>query len=129
MAKKVTIDNLDEVIKDILNEYGDEVDSNINEITKKVGQTGAKALKEASKETFNGDKYYKGWTYKTTTSRLATTVTIYNNKMAGLTHLLEHGHAMVVGGRTVGKVEGRLHIRPVEEKLIKEYESEVKSKL
>lgn len=125
MAKKVTIDNLDEVIKDMLDEYGDEVSTNISTITKKVGQTGVKALKASSQESFNGDKYYKGWTYTTKEGRLYTTVTIYNGKLAGLPHLLEHGHAKVNGGR----VEGRAHIRPVEEKLINAYESEVKSKL
>lgn len=124
MAKKVTIDNLDEAIKDILNEYADDIDANIAIVTKKIGQTGAKALNSSARSTFEGNKYSKSWTSKTEQGRLYTTVTIYS-RIPGLPHLLEHGHALVGGGR----VKGRAHIQPVEEKLIKEYEEEVTAKL
>lgn len=128
MAKKVTIDNLDEAIKGILNEYADDIDANIAIVTKKIGQTGAKALNSTAKSTFEGNKYSKSWTSKTEQGRLYTTVTIYS-KMPGLPHLLEYGHALVAGGRKQGKVDGRAHIQPVEEKLIKEYEKEVTASL
>ena len=128
MAKKVTIDNMDEAIKGILNDYADDIDANIAIITKKIGQTGAKALNSSAKTNFNGTKYSKSWTSKTTQGRLYTTVTIYS-RMPGLPHLLEYGHALVAGGRKQGKVDGRAHIQPVEEKLIKEYEREVTAKL
>lgn len=124
MAKKVTIDNLDEAIKGILNEYADDIDANIAIVTKKIGQTGAKVLNSSAKSTFEGNKYCKSWTSKTEQGRLYTTVTIYS-RIPGLPHLLEHGHALVGGGR----VKGRAHIQPVEEKLIKEYEKEVTAKL
>ena len=124
MAKKVTIDNLDSAIKSILDEYASDVNTNIDIITKKIGQTGAKALNNASKSTFEGNKYSKSWTSQTTWGRLYTTVTIYS-RIPGLPHLLEHGHAMVGGGR----VKGRAHIQPVEEKLVAEYEREVTAKL
>lgn len=124
MAKKVTIDNLDEAIKGILNEYADDIDANIAIVTKKIGQTGAKALNSTAKSTFEGNKYSKSWTSTTEQGRLYTTVTIYS-RIPGLPHLLEHGHALVGGGR----VKGKAHIQPVEEKLIKEYEKEVTAKL
>lgn len=124
MAKKVTIDNLDEAIIGILNEYADDIDANIAIVTKKIGQTGAKALNSSAKTNFNGTKYSKSWTSTTEQGRLYTTVTIYS-RIPGLPHLLEYGHALVGGGR----VKGRAHIQPVEEKLIEEYEKEVTAKL
>ena len=40
MAKKVTLDNLASEIEKILDEYGDEVDDKLDEITKRIGQKG-----------------------------------------------------------------------------------------
>lgn len=128
MAKKVTVENLGDVVSDILQEYSDDIDANIAEITKKVGQTGVKALKASSRENFNGTKYASKWTYTTEQKRLYTVVTIYN-RMAGLPHLLEHGHALIAGGRNVGRVEGREHIAPVEKELVDTYYNQVVSKL
>ena len=124
MATKVTIDNLDKVIEGILSDYEDDVSTNIDIITKKVGQAGVKALNNASKSSFDGKKYSKSWTSTTERGRLYSTVTLHS-KMPGLPHLREHGHAKVGGGR----VQGRVHIEPVEQKLIQEYEREVTAKL
>ena len=48
-------------------------------------------------------------------------LTIHNKDHYYLTHLLEHGHAKKGGGR----VEGKPHIRPAEEQVIKEFMAEV----
>ena len=125
MATKITIDNLDSTVKKILEEYEGEVDSNMAQITKKVGDAGVKALKNESKSTFDGNKYWKGWKATTEQHRLYTKVIIHNAKLPGLPHLLEFGHAKVGGGR----VKGRVHISKVESELIKDYESEVLRKL
>ena len=129
MAKKVTIDNLDDTIKDILNEYSNSVSGNLGIIIKKVTQTGVKALKSESKSKFGTvakrkKKYADTWTSKYEEGRLSKQGTIYNTQ-AGLPHLLENGHAKVNGGR----VEGKAHIKPVENEIIRLYESEVLSKL
>ena len=124
MATKVTIENLDIAIQNILQEYEDDVSANLDEITRKIGKTGVKALNNASKSAFDGNKYNKSWTSTAEKGRLYTTVTLHS-KLPGLPHLLEHGHAKVNGGR----VKGRAHIEPVEQKLVKEYEREVKAKL
>lgn len=129
MAKKVTLDSFDAEIKKILDEYGDEVLSNLDEITKRIGQKGAQLLKNESSSNFGGSgKYAKGWTYQVQQGRLYTTVTIYN-RTPGLPHLLEHGHAVVVGGRKYADYSGKVHIQPVETELINDYEREVVSKL
>lgn len=124
MATKVTIDNLDKEIEKILNSYGDEVSLNLDMITQKVGKAGVKALNSSAKATFKGKKYSKSWTSTVEKGRLYSTV-ILHSKMAGLPHLLEFGHAQVGGGR----VNGRAHIQPVEQKLVTQYEREVKAKL
>lgn len=133
MAEKVTVDNLDDVVKSILKEYEDDVSKNMTDITKKVTKAGVQALKAESKSKFGTvkkrkRKYADTWTSKSEVGRLYTKGTIYNSQ-PGLPHLLENGHAKVGGGRVKGKVEGRPHIAPVEEMLIKLYEEEVMTKL
>ena len=134
MAKKVTINNLQEEIDKILEDYGDEIYNNIDAITKQIGKKGVQAVKNSSKSTFNGKTYASGWTSTANKQRLYTSVVIYNKKQAGMAHLLEHGHVSSNGtGRNYhtdkAPVKGRAHIEPVEEKLIAEYEREVVAKL
>lgn len=129
MATKVTIDNLDKEIKKIFNEYSGSVMSNLDQITRQTTKKGVQALKSESKSTFGTvkkrkKKYASTWTSKFETGRLSRQGIIYNTQ-AGLPHLLEHGHAKVNGGR----VQGRAHIQPVEQKLVTEYEREVKARL
>ena len=54
MAKKVTIETLGEEVKKILNEYGEDVTTNLSQITKAIGSKGASALKNESHEKFGG---------------------------------------------------------------------------
>ena len=127
--KKVTLDTLEEELNKILDEYAGDIESNLDEITKRVGKKGALALKNESLAAFPDSKKHKKrygstWTSRADKQRLYTTVTIYNSQ-PGLPHLLEYGHASRNGGR----VQGKAHISPVEEKLILEFEREVESKL
>lgn len=125
---KVTPDKLGAEIDKILAKYGDEVEENIDAIRKKVAQKGAQALRNESKSKFNGTDYAKGWTVTEVKNPHYTSAVIHNKK-PGLPHLLEYGHVLILGGRTVGRVQGREHIAPVEQKLIEEFENEVVSKL
>lgn len=125
-SRKCTPEQLPQVIQSILDEYANDVTSNIPEIAERVAKEGVRALRASSKSKFKGSgKYASGWTSQTEHGRLSTKVTIYNGKLPGLPHLLEHGHANVDGGRTPGKV----HIAPVEEKLVKEFEEKVENEL
>ncbi len=121
MAKKTSIDKLDEAIEKALSDYANDVSTGIAEATQAVGKAGVRALKAEAKNKFGGTgKYAKSWKAKTDTTRTGTTVTIYST-MPGLPHLLEHGHANRGGGRT----PGREHIAPVEEELVEKFTKKV----
>lgn len=124
-SKRIKADRLGEEIDKIMKDYSDNISSELDEITKKIGRKGATAIKNEAHEKFNGDQYYKGWTVSTVKWPHYTSVIIHNKDHYQLAHLLEHGHAKVGGGR----VEGRAHIAPVEESLMEEYERTVVSRL
>ena len=126
MSRLVPIDRLALEVERILQEYGEDVQKNLGDIVKQMSKKGAQTLRSQSRGTFGGTgKYAKGWTSTAQTSRVSAQGTIYNQDLPGLPHLLEFGHANRGGGRTAG----RAHIAPVEQALIKEFESKVKSKL
>lgn len=125
MPKRTPIDKLTQTVSKVLEEYGEEVQDKLDEIVPKLTKKGAQTLRQQSKATFGGTgKYASGWTTQIETGRVSTQGTIYN-KTPGLPHLLEYGHALRQGGRT----KGRPHIKPVEEALVKEFESKVKKEL
>lgn len=125
MGRKIPVDKLTQEVDKILYEYGGDVQGNLNTIVGQMSKKGAQTLRQQSKNTFGGTgKYAKGWTSTVETGRVSAQGTIYN-KTPGLPHLLENGHALRGGGRT----PGRPHIKPVEEALVREFESKVKSKL
>lgn len=124
MAKRCPIDKLQETIKKTLDEYGDTIREDVDVVVKKVTRAGVTAVKSEARAKFNGSKYASSWTSTVETGRMSTQGTIYN-KIPGLPHLLENGHAKRGGGR----VEGRPHIAPVEETIIEQYMREVESKL
>jgi hypothetical protein len=103
-----------------LQEYSSDVIDGIDEASEKISKNAVKKLKQDSPK--DTKKYSKGWAVKTekkygeTNSHI-----IYNKNKPQLTHLLEHGHAKRGGGR----VEGKPHIRPVEEQVIQEFSAEV----
>lgn len=124
MAKRVPIDRLTSEVEKILENYGEDVQQNLNTIVGEISKKGAKTLNQQAGQTFEGNKYRKSWTTQVETKRTSAQGTIYS-KIPGLPHLLEYGHALRQGGRTTG----RAHIAPVEEALVREFESKVKSKL
>ena len=81
-------------------------------------ETTLKLVCEIHKRT--GD-YKKSWKVKTTKGKGFVSCIIHNATDYQLTHLLEKPHLKRNGGLTTPKV----HIAPVEEKSIKQYEQEV----
>lgn len=122
MAKKTPIDKFSAAIHDILAEYGEDISENVGAAVAAVTKKGAQAVKQNSRAPFGGTgEYAAGWTSRIDTGRMSTQGVIYNKK-PGLPHLLENGHAKRGGGR----VSGRVHIKPVEETMIAEFEKAVK---
>ena len=52
-------------------------------------------------------------------------IIIHNRTDYQLTHLLEKGHILKRGGRTLGRVPAKVHIAPVEERAIKNLEEAI----
>ena len=80
-----------------------------------------KELKETSPK--RTGKYSKGWRVKTEKGRGFINCTIHNATNYQLTHLLEKPHLTRNGRRTTPKV----HIAPVEEKCIEEFQKGVEN--
>lgn len=123
---KVPAEQLAQAVDKILQKYGEDVQDNLSDVVKDMTKKGAQTLKSEARGAVGGTgKYASGWTSQAETGRVSAQGTIYNSRLPGLPHLLEHGHANRGGGRTAG----RPHIARVEEALIKEFESKVKAKL
>lgn len=123
MARKVGVDGLRSAINKILKEYGDGVNADVSKVVQRTGQRAAKALREESRAKFKTQhnyQYAKGWTASMDKGRYDAT-SIVHNKVPGLPHLLENGHAKRGGGR----VAGRPHIAPVEAAVVSQFETEM----
>ena len=117
----ISIDQLAAEIAKGLAEYSQDVVEKVNVSSEKVGKAAVKQLKQTSPK--KTGKYAKSWTMSTEKEIGQPHKRIIHAKAPHyrLTHLLEHGHAKVGGGR----VEGRPHIRPAEEMVIEEFVKEV----
>ena len=124
MGDKCTIDNLAKTIMEGLQEYADVASADVKTAVRKAGKSvKADIAANAPKRT---GAYSKSWTVKTqkeTANSLE--VVVHSKNRYQLAHLLEHGHAKRGGGRVAGKS----HIAPAEEKAIKELEEEISRKL
>ena len=106
-------------VNTLLNEYSTDIQESIAEIAQKVAKNGANTLKNTSPK--RTGKYSKGWRVKTTKGKGQIECVVYNGTNWQLTHLLEKPHLLRNGRLSTPKV----HIYPVEQKCIKEYETEV----
>ena len=95
----------------VLEEYDEELDKAVNVSMRAVAKEAAEKLKATSPR--KTGKYANGWAVD---SNFRTkTYTVYNKAKPSLTHLLEDGHLARNQFGTWGRVEGRKHIKPVEE--------------
>ena len=96
---RVTPNSFSSVIQQYLDEYGDEVIKANETAVRKVAKDVTKELKKAGD--FGGSgKYRKGLTFEVNKSNLSVEARVGAGRNAGLTHLLEYGHAKQNGGRT-----------------------------
>lgn len=123
---KVTAENLADTLMGILEEYGDDVNKNMQEIVRETAAVGKKALKQSSPRShlsLSRKHYADNWAVREEVSRLSLGETLYNKSPTyRVAHLLENGHAKRGGGR----VAAIPHIKPIEQQLINTVESRLR---
>ena len=124
MTKSSIID-----IQELLGEYSTKIDDALYQEALKIGKEGVQTLKSTSpinkKKTSHQGKYRKGWRMETEKGFGTVEITIHNATDYQLTHLLEKSHLTRNGGKTTPKV----HIAPVEEQCVKEFEERITRKI
>ena len=108
-------------VVDILNDYSRDIQKGIEEDGNQVAKNAVSELKNTSPKR-TGD-YRKGWKKKKEEGFQSFTYIIHNATNYQLTHLLEKPHLKRNGGLTTPKV----HIAPVEQESIREYEKMVEN--
>ena len=119
MSKKVSVDDLSNVILEYLENFKDVTEEACKDGVLTTADEAVKNLRSAhpagSGKYGSWDEYDKGWTKRASTMKTkekGILAVVYNQKHYRLTHLLEKGHALVGGGRT----QAFPHIAPVEQK-------------
>lgn len=107
--------NFAEVTQHILQNYDNDVYTEVSEAIDEVSKEAVKKLKSESKQKFGNGDYAKGWTRKWEKGRVRVTAIIYGKKPTyQLAHLLEHGHVTRNGtGRTYRRTPAHEHIQQV----------------
>ena len=110
-------------VKKILDEYSLDIQEAITEEAQIVAKEGVATLKNTSPK--HTGKYRKGWRLKTTKGRGYVECIIHNATDYRLTHLLERPHVIRNQSGTWGISTPKVHIAPVNDKCVKEFENEV----
>ena len=133
VARKTAIDKLTQSVGKILEDYAEDIQGSLDLITKQMGQKGAQALRQSSRDNLNKQtgEYAKGWTYAfRQTKRMKQGKTTIYNEHYSLPHLLEFGHVTRNGtDRTFPRTPAHPHIAPIAEALAEAYQREVIDKL
>lgn len=118
---------IDVEIMQILTEYTAEIGSKINEAGEKLGKQALKELKERSPKREKYPKgmkptYSKGWRLKKFGERGRFRLVLHNAPRYNLTSILEYGFKHMPNKKLV---EGREHIKPIQDKLNRDFEKAV----
>ena len=131
-TRRVKIDDLGKAISDILDQYGEDIQNATQEAVLKVAKiaqqetkAGSPVRKVDTKKRKKG-RYRRGWAVKKdVVNRFRTDAIIHNRTDYQLTHLLEKGHILKRGGRTLGRISPQVHIEPAEQHAIKNLEEAI----
>ena len=131
MARTVKINDLGEAVSKILKEYGDNVTEGTKKAVLEVATIAKQETQAASpfkpgKPSYHGKHYRSGWVVREEVfDRFRSDAIVHNRTRYQLAHLLEKGHALRHGGRTIGSVGARVHIAPAEQNAIKNLEEAI----
>ncbi len=117
MARTVKLDGFTQAVEQILQEYAGNVTEGTKAAVKKVAEQAKKETQAASPR--RTGRYKRGWAVKEEVQRLSSEAIVHNRTSYQLTHLLEKGHAVKRGGRTIGQAYAHPHIRDAEQNAIK----------
>ena len=121
-SRKVSIDQLADAVNVGLEEYADLAVTEMKAAVRSVSNTVKNEIKANSPRGTSKKHYADGWATKVTSEDShSLNITIYNKSKPGLTHLLEHGHALRQGGRA----SAYPHIAPAEQNGIALLESKI----
>ncbi|MFD1403748.1 HK97 gp10 family phage protein [Robinsoniella peoriensis] len=124
MAENVRIDQLAAAVMDGLKEYADLATEDLKKSVRKAGTFVKKDIQEKAPE--DTGTYAKSWAVKKVKeSANSLELVVHSRNCYQLSHLLEFGHAKRGGGR----VSGRAHIAPAEERAAETLEQEVEKAL
>lgn len=124
MAKKIAVTALANAVMKEMEAYASVAAEEVKEAVKAAGATVKKEI-QATAPKASGD-YAKSWTVKTVKDTAhSLELTVHSRNRYQLAHLLEFGHAKRGGGR----VPGKSHIAPAEEKGIQQLEEEIVRRL
>lgn len=115
--------DLGSAIEAELSDYADDVMEVMRQAVTETTDQAVETLKVTSPK--KRGKYAKGWAAKVVEDSPTGLVKTVHNKTAGLTHLLENGHAKAGGGR----VEGIPHIAPAEREVVRQLEKRLEGRL
>ena len=106
--------NFEEIVhKWIVNDYAVKMWYAVDDAIIDVAKESVKKLKASSPS--RSGKYAKNWTYEPDKGRVKFGATVYGKKPTyRLAHLLEYGHPVKRGGRTVGQANAIPHIAEVD---------------
>ena len=122
----IEISSLSSEIQKILTEYGEDVQRVADEEVVEISKEAVKKLKQTSpKRDKNSSGYSKGWKMKKKDTRFGVETTVYNSTHGWLVHILENGYEHREGGH----VDGKPHVKPVQDWIDKELIQRIKAKL
>ena len=121
---KIRVDQMGDILEAELSSYGHDVTETVKQIVKEVAEDCRRDIQNRSPK--KTGRYRRGWRAETVYDGPAgIRVSVHNKTAPQITHLLENGHAKVGGGR----VEGKAHIRPAEQKAERELVQKLKGAL
>lgn len=117
MAKIVKVNDFEQAVHDVLEEYFDGIATDSTELVANVAVETVQELQRTSPK--NKGNYQKSWRIRQNKKLKAVNeVEVYNTKHQ-LTHLLEHGHLKVVHNTVLGFTPARPHIALAEQHAIR----------